>query len=458
MRKPHPELAGGFDLTIERLDFATLIAIVIALLLSVAFYASVDAWAEMTTVFLIAIAAALRLTSALASPDGSFFRRGEPIMLALLAAIPALALCQLYLFPSLGLGTIDAYATQRFAVMFTALIVAFDVFAFVAKSVAGYRLLVCGVLLAAGISSVFGLVRSGLEEWGVDVVNDLFRPGLGFAQFVNRNHFLFLLEMGAGLCCGLVLQGGLERGPRFFGVLGIAASCALALAANSRGGLFSIVAMLVFAAVGNLFIGDGHSRGRAGRRAGALKGVFAVLAGAVVIGTAIFFVAWAGGDRVVSRFEKIEGEIETRETGGINRWLMWKSTTTMIAARPLTGWGFGGYGRAVTAYDESAGRYGLEQAHNDYLEIAANGGAVAVLLVVGLFGLVLRRTIGRLRGERVFEKGSAFGGLLAMVGVLVHSTVDFGLHAMGNALVFMAIIVIASFSPEDSETSVGVSR
>jgi hypothetical protein len=51
----------------------------------------------------------------------------------------------------------------------------------------------------------------------------------------------------------------------------------------------------------------------------------------------------------------------------------------------------------------------------------------------------LKRDHGQIRALR-------FGALLGIAGVVVHSLVDFGLHMMSNALIFIVLIAIATAS------------
>ena len=68
-----------------------------------------------------------------------------------------------------------------------------------------------------------------------------------------------------------------------------------------------------------------------------------------------------------------------------------------------------------------------------------------------LFGaLAGSRLVRNLRSSNRFRQACCFGALIGIFGVLIHSFVDFGLHVMVNALVFIAVIVIgtANIDPE----------
>jgi O-antigen ligase len=162
----------------------------------------------------------------------------------------------------------------------------------------------------------------------------------------------------------------------------------------------------------------------------------------------VFLIASIGGDAVVTRIEQIDREIGTVQQSRVNRAGIWESTLEMIRDRPLLGSGFGAYGAAITKYDNANGHFQLEQAHNDYLEILSNGGAVAGVLFLIFAIIVAARLIANLNSSDGFRRACCFGATVGIVGVAIHSFVDFGLHVLVNALVFIALIVIGTSKME----------
>ena len=55
-----------------------------------------------------------------------------------------------------------------------------------------------------------------------------------------------------------------------------------------------------------------------------------------------------------------------------------------------------------------------------------------------------------------FRRACCFGAMIGTFGVLVHSFVDFGLHILVNAMIFVVLIVIGSakIEPPVSESRV----
>ena len=88
-----------------------------------------------------------------------------------------------------------------------------------------------------------------------------------------------------------------------------------------------------------------------------------------------------------------------------------------------------------------------QEAHNDYLELLSSGGVIGFAIGVWFVVAVVRATRRNLlSGDmRILTIGAVFG----IVGVAAHSLVDFGLHILINAIVFLALISIATRENSD---------
>jgi O-antigen ligase len=105
-----------------------------------------------------------------------------------------------------------------------------------------------------------------------------------------------------------------------------------------------------------------------------------------------------------------------------------------------TGCGFGAVGDLLPAYLPRGESGDWSLLHNDYLELYASGGAVAVLLVAWLTVAFVRRV------WRVARREAASGRLLPTMGLIfglvalaVHESVDFNLQVPANALLFVVL-------------------
>jgi len=173
--------------------------------------------------------------------------------------------------------------------------------------------------------------------------------------------------------------------------------------------------------------------------------VFVLVAG-VFLGT-----IWLGGDQLATRIEESRNELSVDTAGtrqGASRNEIWKATLKLISAHPILGVGMGGYWAAIPAYHDASGTLTPQEAHNDYLELLASGGLVGLVLGGWFAVTVFLRTRENLAARNRFRRAACLGAAIGIAGVAVHSLVDFGLHAIVNALVFTTLIVIATSKPQ----------
>jgi O-antigen ligase len=305
------------------------------------------------------------------------------------------------------------------------------------------------VVIALGLASaLFAFARQLLQS--ADSTNGFvlpfLYPGVGYGQFLSQNVFGFLVEMSVALVMGLLLGGGVRRQyvlPYLAVGLLIWASLVLSY---SRGAFLGFLCQAVFL----LFVGSSwlfsHRRERArdatpGRLGLILSSIFVrilvVLVIAVVLTAGVF---WMGGQQLASRLE--EKNDTNTSIDGTTRKDIWQSSWQLVKHSPWTGVGFGAYYLAIPQYQIGSGRIKVEQAHNDYLDLAANGGIVAVV-IVGLFvAMVIWRARFALKSTNAYRRAAALGAVGGLLSVGVHSLADFGLQITGIAVVAMTLVVI----------------
>lgn len=352
----------------------------------------------------------------------------------------------------------DPFQTRRWIIKMLALIITGAMLLRYTSNERRLRLLI-GVILITGVASaLFGLFRQTAQrEKGFLFLNEL-EPGLGYAQFINKNSFAFLAEMALGLTLG-VLVG--ERVKKERALIYMAVSLPLWAAlvlSNSRGGLFSLFGQLLFLAMMWTMIGRAGKRSDAPRsRLERLKSSWPIrmallcsLLLFVLIGT-----VWMGGDLLVSRLQSVSGEISATKTSraGTSRAEIWRSTGALIKDHVLTGVGFGGYWAAIPQYHQASGGATPQEAHNDYLELMASGGMIGLALALWFMVVFINRARKVWRTSTGYRKAASLGALTALFGVAIHSLVDFGLHITINALVLTALLVIATVDTKSSEAS-----
>ncbi|MCA1601579.1 MAG: O-antigen ligase family protein [Acidobacteria bacterium] len=142
---------------------------------------------------------------------------------------------------------------------------------------------------------------------------------------------------------------------------------------------------------------------------------------------------------------RVEFDMTTEESRqGASRNEIWRSTWQMFKANPIVGVGMNGYWAAIPAYHEASGTLTPQEAHNEYLELLSSGGIIGLAIGVWFAVVLFRRIRENLRSPNPFRRTTCFAASLGIVGVAVHSLLDFGLHMIVNALVFIALAVIAT--------------
>jgi O-antigen ligase len=394
-------------------------------------YGTVEPWWK------AAFVCAVFALSIVALVSGSFRIEGGAILL------PMLALAVLAFVQTLSLGSLevaglsvwntisaDPYQTRFFALQMLALTACLALFYRYANTEHRISVLVYTILAVAIASAIFGILRQTTQHQ-IGFVLPLLKPAQGYGQFVNKNHFAYLMEMSFGLGLGLALAGGVkrERLPIYVALL-LPIWTALVLS-NSRGG---ILAMLVQIVVAALFLMS--------RQSVALKAALVI----VLVAGILFGTLWVGGDRLASNFEAATNELSTTRAGA-SRNEIWRATLKMFAAHPILGVGLGGYWIGITAYHDASGLMTPQEAHNDYLELLSSGGIIGFAIGVWFVIAFVRATRRNLWAEDM--RTVRLGAILGITGVAAHSLVDFGLHILVNAIVFLALISIATRENSD---------
>jgi O-antigen ligase len=420
-------------------------------------YGTIEPWwkaAFLCVVFALGICAIV---------EGLMNRSGSTVRISVL--FPLLALTAFALFQTVSLATrtrnpgniypsqwfsisADPYQTRFFALQFFGLTLVLAMLYRFAGSERRVRILIHAIIGVALFSALFGILRQATQH-NTGFVLPLMKPGQGYGQFINKNHFAFLMEMALGLGLGLLFGGGVKRERIMIYVALLLPIWTGLVLSNSRGGILAMLAQLVVAVL--LFTNvDSNTQGAIPRfrffnlvRSFGLRIALLIV---LIIGI-LYGTFWMGGDRLVSNFEAVRSEWNPASTGshqGVTRNEIWRATWRMFEAHPIFGVGFGGYWIAITAYHDASGTLTPQEAHNDYLELLASGGVVGFALGVWFAMAVYRLTTENLKSAGRFGRAASLGATLGIAGVAVHSLVDFGLHMMANALVFVILIMIAT--------------
>jgi O-antigen ligase len=151
--------------------------------------------------------------------------------------------------------------------------------------------------------------------------------------------------------------------------------------------------------------------------------------------------AWAGLDGLIGK--AMSTDPTTNSLGG--RLGAWSDTLHIIRDFPLTGSGFNTYGTAMTVYQSSSRSVHFQEAHNDYLQLAAEGGlllAIPVLVTLGIFARAVQRRFREAPRDGV-TYWLRVGAMIGLISIGFQSLVEFSLQMPGNAALFAVMAAIA---------------
>lgn len=355
--------------------------------------------------------------------------------------------------PSWRTLSADPFETRFFALQLSALVMC-GLFLFRYISTGRRLLLVINfVIVIAVASAVFGVIRQTTQH-GVGFGLPLLQPDQGYGQFINRNHFAFLMEMALGLTLGIVLGGGVRRDQVLLYLAALIPVWTALVLCSSRGGLIAMLAEVIVAAflvtgfLQNRRAAAGANRIESSKAMRILNsapvkvGLILVLVCGVVFGT-----LYLGGEQLATRIEQSRTELDGDTTElhqSVKRNETWAMTLKMFAAHPILGVGMGAYWVAVPAFHDASGTLTPQEAHNEYLELLASGGLVGIAIGIWFVVVVARKAKANLGSSNRLRRAACLGACIGIAGVAVHSLVDFGLHMLINALVFTTLIVIAT--------------
>ncbi|MBM3778740.1 MAG: O-antigen ligase family protein [Acidimicrobiia bacterium] len=303
------------------------------------------------------------------------------------------------------------------------------------------RPLATGIVVLGVVMALIGIVQRAA---GTSDIYGFWTPRMGrtpFGSFVNRNHFagwmLMAIPVGFGLFGAMLQRAPAEARSWRERMLWLATPDAnrlllLAFAlfvmllsltlTLSRSGIAAMgVAILLSAAVA-------LRQSTMGRR-------MVGFAYALLVGLAV--VSWTGLDAIAARFGAADGaSLQSRLP-------IWQDTLRIAGDFWATGTGLNTYGISTLFYQTVLPDAHLREAHNDYLQLAAEGGlllGIPAIVALALFAVEAWRRFTVPPGSAAWIRAGAITGIVA---VALQSLVDFPLQMPGNAALFAVLCGLA---------------
>jgi O-antigen ligase len=302
----------------------------------------------------------------------------------------------------------------------------------------GTRRIVGAAIAASGaFQAVYGLAEYFSDRQHIFGFAKKYYTEVVTGTFINRNHFAGYMEMSLPLAVALGAlamaraKGGTDRSAgRALFLSGIVLVSALVMltalvCSRSRMGIVCVVLSLVGASV--ILAWRGRTRAF-------------LVASVLVVAVAGLLVGHAGaGTPLLRRFTCVLDDATAR----LGRWSIWVQSAGMAAAFPMTGSGLGTYPHVIPVFRTQGEGVRVQHAHNDFLEFAAETGALgcaAALAGALLVGADLRRRLRIKRPESCAVGAAAAAGAAS---IALHSLADFNMQIPANAL---TLAVLAGMS------------
>jgi O-antigen ligase len=260
-----------------------------------------------------------------------------------------------------------------------------------------------------------------------------------FGPFVNKNHFAGYVEMPALLALGL--GRGLWRqaatvpsaaspaaSPTALVAFGASAIMVMAvLLSMSRGGALGVVSgIAVLAAVDFA----------TARHRGAMGKVLVPVGLGLLLAVLVAVMPGEVHDRLLGIGRSSDNSTLYRKT-------IWKDALRAWTVSPVFGQGMGAFADVIPRFKTSAGQFRVEHPENEPIEIAVEGGLVALGAAATAVVVAFARSVRAIRGHRDrVLRGIATGALAGVVALIVHGLFDFNLRVPSNALMFVALYAL----------------
>lgn len=376
---------------------------------------------------------------------GEFVLNLDPLL------YPLLALLAFTLFQLLPLGdagvvadalgtpasnalTLDPYSTKIFALRLAGYALFFAAALTFIDGEERLRKLVTTLAIFGGVIAFAGIIQRLASPDAIYGVRPT-AQAIPFGPYVNRHHFASLMVLLTGVVLAHLLGGSAARDRKLLLAIPLVLMAAAVVLTGSRGG---VIAYLVTFAI---CVG-------AERRSGGLTRTPVVLGAGAFAVFIIFLVVFLGGADALLRSTGLQSAAEDISSG---RTHFWSVAWQIFTANPVFGAGMEVFGVAFSAFDTRNGFYRVEQAHNDYLQMLADGGVIGFAIAMSFVALLVKKGLSALRDDAAgeFQRVTRIGAFAGCVGVLVHSMFDFPLRTVSNSFFFLlvaAMLAVPTFA------------
>ena len=325
----------------------------------------------------------------------------------------------------------DPFWTKVFALHFLAMLIFLAAFLAFIDSTKRLKKVVWLVTIFGFLFAFFAILQAVLSP---NKIYGIYETPFAnpFGSFVNRHNFAAYMEMTIAVPLGLMFAGAVPRDRRLLFITAIGLMGVALLLSGSRGGLIALLAEIFFLVI---LTTETRSYGQY-----VLKiGLSVALVATIIIGSILI-----GGESSLTRI----AETAAAQDISTDRFHIWSVTLDIIKNNLLFGAGIGGFAAAYTQYDNVGGVERVEQAHNDYLQVLADGGIIGLIIGALFVFWLFRAGLRNIKTKNTYRRGVAVGALAGCFAILVHSVFDFVLHTTAVSLLFITLVALVVVSGE----------
>ena len=312
------------------------------------------------------------------------------------------------------------------------------------------RHLATGLLVLGTIVAFIAILQRAMPDEQVYWLWERRYRNMAWGPFVNRNHFagwmVMTISVGLGYfmaVCSRAMRGidgwrnrvlwlssSEATGIVLAGIAVAIMGFSLALTASRSGTICLIVTVLVVCVAA--------MRRQAHTAMPRQRHTLMVM---YVAGFAFFTVVWTALPVIAERFSDSNPTSPLSAGGRIVHW----NDAFQVARRfPVTGTGLNTF-TFVTPFFKTGGMANSDEAHNDYLQLAAEGGLLVGIPAIVLVVVFIREVRRRFDAAKhsLTSYWIRVGAVAGLIAIAMQETVEFSLQLPGNAVMFTALCALA---------------